>query len=346
MKCISIQTTTVCRPWNGYIDVEKLGRIYKEPHLTLKRWQELVITKSKGNPNTTELQDWPKCTNYKGEAIQYYNSLTCLNDIFVQSRDCNNQIKVSRLCDDVCHSLTEAIDIYLQKSCPHTNDPIISIRRDQLKRLGEGCLKIPRNFDNFHAECIMGVDRDETSCGFSRNFNASHNYCKIGNAACCSRLEEYNLDSGLEYQKTNSFFQAFTSSKNTKVIPIGVNIVVVVVVISIFVFIVVCIGIIYIVKSKKTKITEMSGKDVHQQRTIGDVDIPRRYSSISSEMTNTSIKYVVKYDHVPNLPDEIELKVGDVVQFYQISDDRWGDAYNLTTFEEGKACLLYMTPLV
>jgi hypothetical protein len=52
------------------------------------------------------------------------------------------------------------------------------------------------------------------------------------------------------------------------------------------------------------------------------------------------------YDYVPNLPDEIGLRVGDVMEFYDISDDRWGDAKNLSSMEEGKACLLYCRPLV
>lgn len=52
------------------------------------------------------------------------------------------------------------------------------------------------------------------------------------------------------------------------------------------------------------------------------------------------------YDYVPNLPDEISLMVGDVVEFYSISDDRWGDARNLTSLEEGKACVLFMKPVL
>jgi hypothetical protein len=57
------------------------------------------------------------------------------------------------------------------------------------------------------------------------------------------------------------------------------------------------------------------------------------------------LKCIVKYAYSPNLPDEMELQVGDLVVFESLSDDGWGDARNLTSGEEGKACTRFMEPV-
>jgi hypothetical protein len=65
----------------------------------------------------------------------------------------------------------------------------------------------------------------------------------------------------------------------------------------------------------------------------------------SADSHAVKLKCIVKYAYSPNLPDEMELQVGDLVVFESLSDDGWGDARNLTSGEEGKACTRFMEPV-
>lgn len=65
----------------------------------------------------------------------------------------------------------------------------------------------------------------------------------------------------------------------------------------------------------------------------------------SIDGNGTKLKCIVKYGYSPNLPDEMELEVGDIIVFETLADDGWGDARNLSSGEEGKACTRFMEPV-
>lgn len=68
------------------------------------------------------------------------------------------------------------------------------------------------------------------------------------------------------------------------------------------------------------------------------------YSAIPGENSG-QLRCIVKYDYTPNLSDEVELRVGDIIIFESLADDGWGDARNLTSGQIGKACTRFMEPV-
>jgi hypothetical protein len=283
-----------------------------------------------------------------------------MNDIFVISKHCN-QTATRPLCPETCTKLGQAVNVFIRDACPPTQNLKVQNRRDQLKQLGHVCENIPNLLNQFEGDCIQSVDRDRTSCGFAGNQQIAKNYCKGKERSyndCCSRLVDGNDDNEQEIAKDYSYasdefligtdrFESFeaivsprTKSRSLTQPPNAIMITMTAVtVVAICVCVILAAGI-CISYAVRTRRRQRAARKVSQK-----LQVPRRYDSIKSELPSTQTKYIVKYAYVPNLPDEMELKVGDIIQFYQVSDDRWGDAYNLTSFEEGKACTLYMTPL-
>jgi hypothetical protein len=370
LGCTPIPANSVCAPWTGYVDLQKLARLYQTETLSIIQWQKRIEEKSKGSPLTPELHKWPQCTDYQGEPIQYYHSFSCMNDIFVISKHCN-QAKARPLCPNTCAKLGQAINVFIRDACPLTQNLRVQNRRDQLKQLGQICENIPNLLDHFEGECIEAVDRDRTSCGFGGNLKTAQQYCKDRIRTyndCCSRIAEQENDPNFQGEERfdvekqfsdpedvtdgNSTddvrFEAFAALVSPKAKPSRSltqppNAIMITMTAVTVVAICVCVILgagICISCAVRTRRRQRAARKVSQR-----LQIPRRYDSIKSELPSTQTKYIVKYAYVPNLPDEMELKVGDIIQFYQVSDDRWGDAYNLTSFEEGKACTLYMTAL-
>jgi hypothetical protein len=353
LGCTPIPQNSVCAPWTGSVDLQKLSKLYKIPQLTISQWERQIRLKSEGSASTPELSRWPQC-EYQGEPIQYYSSFSCMNDIFVISRRCNKH-KSRPLCGNVCQKLGHAMNVFIAKACSPTYNVDIASRRDRLKKLGELCLTVPSRLKNFEGKCILGVDRDLKSCGFGGNMQSAKAYCKNRKKSfrdCCSTLassplmnesiykgdqnqkhfsDDYSIERALGFQSVNQ-------GKIQPVNSIGVSMTAItVVIVCVCVILIMGVVISYAVRTRRRKKA--------LRKNSKSLKLPRRYDSISAEFPKTTTKYIVKYEYVPNLPDEMELHVGDIIQFYQVSDDRWGDGYNLTSFEEGKACTLYMAPL-
>lgn len=62
----------------------------------------------------------------------------------------------------------------------------------------------------------------------------------------------------------------------------------------------------------------------------------------SSRTSSSTKKYIVIHEYVQALPDELELRRGDMIDVTSIFDDGWSKGRNLTTGQEGTfpmACL-------
>lgn len=56
-------------------------------------------------------------------------------------------------------------------------------------------------------------------------------------------------------------------------------------------------------------------------------------------------RYQVMQDYIPNLPDELDLRVGDVVLLGCVYADGWGQGHNQTTGEDGALPLGLLQPM-
>ena len=336
--CEPIPQDSICAPFQGSIDTDKLSQIYGQ-NITISNWAGIVRDQTIGGQQQQKIwSDYYKCPSYKGELIQYYRSFVCMTDLYVYSGRCNKE-KVTPVCPEVCDQYSEAVQLMLSK-CPTTDrytpavQEMIDNRRTILSSASSNCHSIRTSavFDQ-KQQCMVGILSDQTSCGFGGNQNVAKAYCeKNEKSTCCSGLVEQRTEGSMDYVQRIVMMMGATSPFKAGQVPSMQT--------TLFIIGGVCaavvllgIGIAMYVKRR--------AKNVKQVEILSpSKEIPHVESN-----GGLGLKCIVKYDYQPNLSDEMELRVGDVVIFDTLSDDAWGDARNLTSGEVGKACTRFMEPI-
>ena len=179
--------------------------------------------------------------------------------------------------------------------------------------------------------------------GFGGNATIAKTFCeKYPDEQCCSSLK--SLPSFNAFAPIHDFFQSFTSttsnsttspikpaqsSKSSTVTIIIISILAVVV----FIACVIVFRFYYRRRTYQSADIKDKGKSIDDTTTLVEKDSSADSNSIfgfSSFFAATStagassevkkLRCIVKYAYTPNLPDEIELQVGDIVEFESISD--------------------------
>ncbi len=135
-----------------------------------------------------------KCSEYKGEPLQFGRSFVCLKDLFVNSRDCNQNVKnIQPLCESTCQAYGDAIKAFVtdETICPKGKGQSFDKKRKKsAERAFRNCLKISQGLPfTSSAQCIAGIESDAYSCGFAGNGTAAASYCSLyPNKSCCRDL--------------------------------------------------------------------------------------------------------------------------------------------------------------
>jgi hypothetical protein len=254
-------------------------------------------------------------------------------------------------------------------------------RRNAARMASDSCVQFSENPSfNPQSQCILGVEMDQKSCGtdflilgFGGNQGSSRAFCEAyPNDPCCSTvipLQQQQVPNGNSYateQKTgqkkssivagavragaapaayseedNDYFDdeedpierstSFEAAASKLVTVPGKS--------KVWLFVAAGVGIVTLLGILAF---------VYRQRSrskVSSVSIKEVKNIESGKADGVKLKCIVKYAYSPNLPDEMELQVGDLIVFENLSDDGWGDARNLTSGEEGKACTRFMEPV-
>ncbi|KAJ3304864.1 hypothetical protein HDV03_002246 [Kappamyces sp. JEL0829] len=356
--CVSIKTTTACAPWSGrdlYINTKKLKKVYGIPQdqeLDAQSWEELLLKTTGGGKAQAALwSKWAACPAYKGTALQYLRTYTCLSDIFIYSASCNKEATgLTPICPEVCENYGGAVKKMIQdeKVCPNYYDDLdprarklVKKRRAYAKKAYASCQSISRlPYFNQKEQCVTGVKSDQESCGFSGNSTIATKYCKTNTkATCCSSLGTASSSKvGMEegYQDDDSFMGSMrriammwgaTSVGSTSAPPKPF------VQTTAFIVIVATAGVILlgVISWVYVRRRRMMAANAGFVSLKDGSSVPLVDSSFSSSSPSGQLRCIVKYDYAPNLSDEIELKIGDIIVFESLSDDGWGDARNITS---------------
>jgi hypothetical protein len=341
-ECVQIPSNSICAPYQGQIDTVKLTEIYGQK-ITIKDWEIIVRDQTQGGQQQQKIWDkYYKCPTYKGELIQYYRSFVCMTDLFVYSASCNKR-KSTPLCPEVCAMYGQSVQLLLSK-CPSTDrfgpkvEELVNKRRESILQASTRCeaIRASNSFDQ-KQQCIVGIQSDQESCGFAGNPNVAKQFCeRHEKSTCCTQLApaQRDQDSMNYVQRVVMMLQATGSTKPDGPSPMRSTLLIVGGVCAGVVLL--GIGLVIFVRRRPKTVSIASPFILkHESKVI--------------EPTNGSgmgLKCIVKYDYQPNLSDEMELRVGDVILFEVVSDDGWGDARNLTSGEVGKACTRFMEPVL
>ncbi|KAJ3317414.1 hypothetical protein HDV06_001657 [Boothiomyces sp. JEL0866] len=350
MSCIPISDTSVCGKWSSQsINPAQLSQIYGIPQseFNSKTWESALLS-------DLEISQFNSVTGCKATNIQYYLSYACFNDIFVHSASCNT--KAQPLCTSVCDSLDSNMDSLLSNTdiCPINFDVEQLLDRTLFLRDAKNCnTKNNQNIFLGQDQCLMGVGKDATTCGFNDQglFQA---YCKDDHPCC----------------------------KNITVIPAGENKTLLpfsfatTLILSVIGALIVLAGLGYglyrlyfaLYKKRNERVSKEYFEKVDSDRfsidddnslrnvprTLGDNDsiipfhmdwddnkslVDQNRESISSY--KLELECIAKCDYKPRSVDELEIKKGDSLVFDYLYDDGWGTATK-TDGSRGLACLLIM----
>lgn len=345
--CVPISATTVCNldssPSPYSIDVDQVSQVYGIPasEFNASIWEsQLIKTTTAGVEQAKLWKFWSYCNGYGGQSIQYYRSNACFGDLFVTSKECNQDINRVKLCPTVCKAYGAAINNMLSNSsmCPSLDGldqrkaSMYERRRASLSQAEDQCLSI--NPDS--TDCVEGVASDLVNCGFGDKMGTGSKFC-IDNptSSCCSTMaSKEGFVSRMMGQISKSLFSPDQGSETQFVKSVAFIIVCVIVGVSLL-----GVASYFIIKKIRRE-----PKFVALEEALADAT----KEEILIQEESRLMKYIVKYDYNPNLGDEIELKVGDILIFDSLSDgnrqlilDGWGNARNITSGLNGKACVRF-----
>ena len=281
-------------------------------------------------------------------------STFCAQDVILNSIQCKNPQNTPKLCQSTCDILITSIINYISSNPSICNADLNG--QTLLVDLQNSCYTSAETSSN----CVVGVSTDLNQCGIIKlikGFNSikgQQNYCSSNSSdSCCSNL---NIVSGNNSKLTT-----------TGIIAISVSCV------FILFFILGCI-IYYCFKKRERKkdidaagiltstyplpVSNELGKPLfsnpqtHQPSllnqhlnknnlpyvniiTLQRPDHLQIGSTDSSSNNNNTQKYQVVQDYIPNLSDELDLRIGDVVMLSAMYNDGWGYGKNVTTGQEG-----------
>ncbi|KAJ3352646.1 Protein Xrp2 [Kappamyces sp. JEL0680] len=283
--CVSIKTTTACAPWSGrdlYINTKKLKKVYGIPQdqeLDAQSWEELLLKTTGGGKAQAALwSKWAACPAYKGTALQYLRTYTCLSDIFIYSASCNKEATgLTPICPEVCENYGGAVKKMIQdeKVCPNYYDDLdprarklVKKRRAYAKKAYASCQSISRlPYFNQKEQCVTGVKSDQESCATS-----------VGSTSAPPK----------PFVQTTAFVVIVATAG------------------------VILLGVISWVYVRRRRMMAANAGFVSLK---DGSSVPLVDSSFSSSSPSGQLRCIVKYDYAPNLSDEIELKIGDIIVF-------------------------------
>ncbi|KAJ3183565.1 hypothetical protein HDU85_001994 [Gaertneriomyces sp. JEL0708] len=206
-ECIPITSTTSCAPFNQgyYINTTELALVYglsgRIPDAD--SWDRLVRNVTSGGVNQAHMwKNWAQCTGYEGQPIQYYRTYTCITDIFLYSRGCNNNLQPekqpAKICEEACESYGAAVTEMITDNevCPQKFGDFsqqvydeVSDRRSYALTGAESCKSMISGWsakDDGKGSCTWGVADDHTSCGFGGDPKTAELYCTaFPDELCC-----------------------------------------------------------------------------------------------------------------------------------------------------------------
>ncbi|KAJ3223385.1 hypothetical protein HK099_001211 [Clydaea vesicula] len=206
---------------------------------------------------------------------------------------------------------------------------------------------------------INGVDEDAFYCGFGGNLNAANSYCKdFNDAPCCKILEKDTYKIPHYTPKSENKKQKATKKKQNQLSqgpksiqqlnsenlsgnqdnaqsasqPEKSAAPIVAASLGSIGLVGLAVGAGFIVKRKRSR----SGAKEYQS--------PTKVGMTSSKKPKTSLntRLPVVHEYHQSLPDEVELRKGDIVEVISSYDDGWAKGRNITTGLEGTfplACL-------
>lgn len=329
-ECVALSSDSICAPLGGYINTTALSIVYgvHDKPLDVKSWESLLkqLT-TKSDLSMKMWQKWADCTGYQGEPIQYYLSYLCLTDIHVFSKGCAQPQPT--LCRDVCHSYGSALEAMLSNpvACPldhvKANTQLYQ-RRSSVEQALSSCTSLtsPKS-------CSMGVHMDAHTCGFAGDAKVADSYCgQYPQAACCqkknttvpSTLGKVAMAWGIDSATSSASEPSFLSRNAGGLIAIVVSLVVIVALGGFLAY--------FLMKRNRNYNRRISsfGKKESDPLVAGMTQV---------QMTPSNLKYKVVHDFKPTLPDELNLKMGDLVELEASFDDGWAKARNITSGLEG-----------
>ncbi|KAJ3207112.1 hypothetical protein HDU67_007679 [Dinochytrium kinnereticum] len=381
-ECLPIDETSACAPWSKgyYINATAIGLQYGlTPLKNVSEWDEAVsLLTSGGDLLKQVIGDYTGCSGYAGEPIQFLKTYVCLIDIFDFSEKCNRAVKMvppkKPLCTETCHAYGASVGSLMAdvEACPDLSAKLSKETWGYLQRTrkdvadgGSYCAAGVGAWKNQDVGCIEAVDSDYFSCGFAGNQQVAERYCadlKANNRTptCCNDLTNLpprlTQKSSLTTQERDVTAQKEAAESWIDRNKTAVIITSILVTLLLLLLLAICItrssrrnaharnnrvataG--YASSSSSSSYPE-SGASLMTQKKEG-MPFASAQKSFGTGARGAKRTKVASHAYVPQLSDEIELRVDDVVEVLAEYDDGWGKGMNVRTKAVGTfpmACL-------
>jgi hypothetical protein len=349
-NCQSISKTSICSPYQDmYIDTTKLSKVYGVDKMDVEMWETIVKETTSGGSNQELLwKNWAQCPNYSGEKMQYFKSYVCLTDIFHYSSKCNQNSKAVPLCSTVCTQYHEAASSLVNNEayCPiettFSQETIDEIkrRRTSVNNLKSYCLTLSQS-DMFDASltCIQGVEKDDSSCGFSGDYKIANEYCKKNSDPCCQKiLQHEQIFDPINHVALvfgPRFAKAVSLSSATSEIPFKLSgAMLALIIVCAVCVLAISIKLAFVIRNFMRKDDDVSGmKRLSKRKSVnektGAAPLIPSSSIVDGKPKLSQLKagdkIAVKWDYKKQAADEIDLNVGDILEYIAPQDENWAE---------------------
>ncbi|KAI8916080.1 hypothetical protein EDD86DRAFT_244036 [Gorgonomyces haynaldii] len=356
MSCFQISGSRIAPEFNG-------NSIQGSPKFPFTNTAELDVFLQ--SYNDTLPQSTFECSTWNGLDQRFHTTMVIQSVIFASNNNASTLSTADRgvctrpptafpLCRDTCLLGLQAISNIFSSAntCTQTPSPTAAAQRNkQLLTYQLMCNDLTISNMN-QGTCIRGLASEIQNCGFNTAYYGAQ-YCTVAKSdPCCSYLGKTTGEWLDTYGTSTPTPPAQSSTINASIISAAIVAGVVLIGLGVVYF--------FYRKSPQNMPPVMPPLPTHRPTTVRNSSLTHRsgttldrkftnlHMSITSNLQSHKIQsiisssgssnmgtYLVIYNYIPQLPDELKLTVGDRVVLLEQYSDGWGLGRHTVTGHEG-----------